>query len=204
MGYKLNLTFLLRPSCLTSVGLHALVLFYFSQNALKTTTVPSSGVPQIQRVSLQAVPTPTKAPEIEKVEKAREKVRPEPLPKKAKTKPVPKPIPDTPKKATESPQKTAQETSKKADREHPHFAPTPHYPRLARMRGLEGEVVIQLAVNSKGVPVKTELVHSSGHAVLDQAALEGLKKWRFEQNENAEVSQSIAFTTEKTVKFKLQ
>lgn len=194
MGYKINTTFLLKPSSLTSLGLHALVIFYFSQNTL-TTTVPSSGLPQVQRVSLKAVPTPTKAPEIEKV-------TPKPVTKKAATKPAPKPIPKTPEKTVETPQKTAQESAKKADREHPQFAPTPHYPRVARLRGLEGEVVIQLAVNSKGVPVKTSLVRSSGHPVLDQAALEGLKKWRFEQN--SEISQTIAFTTQKTVKFKLQ
>lgn len=196
MGYKLNLTFLLKPASLTSLGLHILLVFYFSQNNLKT-IVPSSGVPHIQRVSLKAVPTPTQKPQ-------KEKTTARPVKKKAKATPTPKPIPveKTAQPTQEVPKKTSQETATKADREHPHFAPTPQYPRLARLRGLEGEVVIQLAVNSKGVPIKTKLVRSSGHPVLDQAALEGLKKWRFEKS--TEISQTIAFTTRKTVKFQLQ
>jgi protein TonB len=187
MGHKMNLTFLLKPSCLTSLGLHALVIFYFSQNTL-TTTVPSSGLPQVQRVSLKAVPVPTKKPEIEKV-------TPKPVVKKAKSKPIAAPIEKTPKK-------TAQESATKLDKEYPNYAPTPHYPRLARVRGLEGEVIIKVAVNPAGVPVKTSLVRSSGHPVLDNAALEGLKKWRF--GPTSEITQTIAFTTQKTVKFQLQ
>jgi len=189
MGHKMNLTFLLKPSCLTSLGLHALVIFYFSQNTL-TTTVPSSGIPQVQRVTLKAIPTPTKQPEVEKVVQ-----KPKTVAKKAKTSPVAAPVKKTPKE-------TAQESATKADKEHPNYAPTPRYPRLARVRGLEGEVIIKVAVNPAGVPVRTSLVRSSGHPVLDKAALEGLKKWRF--GPTSKITKTIAFTTQKTVKFQLQ
>lgn len=192
MGYKLDLTFLLRPSSLTSIGLHALVLLYFSQSIFKT-TIPSSGLPQVQRVSLKATPTQKQQPE---------KTQPRPQAQKTLAPKKVAPIPEQTTKPLQKEQETAQKPTYKADREHPEFAPTPHYPRVARLRGLEGEVVIKLAVDSQGVPVKTSLVRSSGYQMLDQAALEGLKRWRF--GPTGDVSKTIAFTTQKTVKFQLQ
>lgn len=45
------------------------------------------------------------------------------------------------------------------------------YPRLAALRGWEGEVRLRLLVARKGSLVAVEVVHSSGHEVLDQHAL---------------------------------
>lgn len=46
------------------------------------------------------------------------------------------------------------------------------YPRLAAMRGWEGEVRVQVRVARKGNIVDVQLAHSSGFAVLDQQALQ--------------------------------
>ncbi|MGE5493328.1 MAG: energy transducer TonB [Actinomycetota bacterium] len=45
------------------------------------------------------------------------------------------------------------------------------YPRLAALRGWEGEVRLRLRLARKGSLVAVQVVHSSGHEVLDQHAL---------------------------------
>lgn len=47
-----------------------------------------------------------------------------------------------------------------------------HYPRLAAMRGWEGEVRLQLSIARKGTIVAIQIAHSSGFDVLDRSALE--------------------------------
>lgn len=56
--------------------------------------------------------------------------------------------------------------------------PAPDYPWSARRRGIEGRVVIRLEVAADGCPTQVELVHSSGDAALDRAALTTLWHWR--------------------------
>jgi protein TonB len=46
------------------------------------------------------------------------------------------------------------------------------YPRLAALRGWEGEVRLRLKVARKGNLVAVQIVHSSGHEVLDQHAVQ--------------------------------
>lgn len=57
--------------------------------------------------------------------------------------------------------------------------PPPPYPILARRRGLEGVVVLAVWVDDLGQAQSVSLHRSSGHAVLDQSALETVKTWRF-------------------------
>lgn len=49
-----------------------------------------------------------------------------------------------------------------------------HYPRLARRAGLEGTVLIRISIASDGKILETEVVRSSGHGVLDRAAVEAI------------------------------
>lgn len=56
--------------------------------------------------------------------------------------------------------------------------PAPDYPWSARRRGAEGRVVLRLEVDADGRPIEVELVHSSGHDALDQAALTAIRHWR--------------------------
>ena len=55
----------------------------------------------------------------------------------------------------------------------------PVYPRIARESGWEGTVLIRVAVQPDGSPESVRIRRSSGHAVLDNAAVEAVKKWRF-------------------------
>ncbi|NVK17770.1 MAG: energy transducer TonB [Methylocystaceae bacterium] len=58
--------------------------------------------------------------------------------------------------------------------------PKPKYPKLARKRGWQGRVVLSVHINKDGHPVQIEIRKSSGHKVLDRAALKALKKWTFQ------------------------
>jgi protein TonB len=59
------------------------------------------------------------------------------------------------------------------------YNPPPDYPPRARRMGMEGEVLIRTRVLRNGRCDELELVQSSGYALLDQAAMEAIRKWRF-------------------------
>lgn len=61
----------------------------------------------------------------------------------------------------------------------PVNSPRPRYPRTARQRGLEGTVVVTVQVSEAGEVVDAAVRTSSGHAMLDQAAMDGVLRWRF-------------------------
>ena len=55
----------------------------------------------------------------------------------------------------------------------------PDYPQLARRRGLEGTVKLEVLVNPAGRVDSVRLAHSSGLRILDRAAVTAVKKWLF-------------------------
>ena len=55
----------------------------------------------------------------------------------------------------------------------------PDYPLEARRRRLQGEVVLRVAVSIAGLPEGIAILSSSGHAVLDEAAMAAVRGWRF-------------------------
>lgn len=57
--------------------------------------------------------------------------------------------------------------------------PKPAYPSIARRRGWEGVVVLQLDLDKKGHPLRVKIADSSGHSMLDKAAQAAVKRWRF-------------------------
>jgi protein TonB len=58
--------------------------------------------------------------------------------------------------------------------------PEPEYPLQARRRGQEGLVVLEATVSDTGQATAVTLKQSSGYALLDQAALQAVKRWEFE------------------------
>ncbi len=56
----------------------------------------------------------------------------------------------------------------------------PRYPRRARQRGIEGEILLRIKVNAKGRSSGIEVLKSSGHDILDEAAVDALKNWHFQ------------------------
>lgn len=58
--------------------------------------------------------------------------------------------------------------------------PVPEYPLIARKRGYQGTVVLEVLVNREGKVKELTLSTSSGYSVLDQAALTSVKAWLFD------------------------
>jgi len=75
------------------------------------------------------------------------------------------------------------------------------YPRLAKLRGIEGQVTVEVWIDPKGKQVKHTLVKSSGAQVLDKAALKAIKRWRF--SSHIVDGQAIAHRVQIPVRFKL-
>ena len=73
----------------------------------------------------------------------------------------------------------------------------PTYPRLAIKRGLEGGVRLRIQVSSDGMPEKTEILKSSGHDILDRAALDSIPNWRFQKKPST-------YFVEKNILFQLK
>ncbi len=57
--------------------------------------------------------------------------------------------------------------------------PPPAYPAAARQRGEQGLVVLMVRVNACGRVDSLRLSNSSGHALLDSAALAAVRRWQF-------------------------
>lgn len=55
----------------------------------------------------------------------------------------------------------------------------PEYPKLARKRNQQGLVILRCFIDSKGKAAKVELNKSSGHKLLDEAAMKAVKDWNF-------------------------
>jgi periplasmic protein TonB len=58
--------------------------------------------------------------------------------------------------------------------------PSPEYPAIARRRGYEGTVLVEVLVSRDGRVEDLRLLQSSGYSVLDQAAMTSMKGWLFE------------------------
>jgi len=55
----------------------------------------------------------------------------------------------------------------------------PAYPELARNRGIEGEVMLEVNVTPDGTAQTVDVKHSSGCALLDRTARDAISHWHF-------------------------
>jgi protein TonB len=58
--------------------------------------------------------------------------------------------------------------------------PPPTYPRIARRKGYEGTVLLEVLVDREGKVSDLKLFQSCGHAVLDEAAADSVRSWLFD------------------------
>nr|WP_216604830.1 energy transducer TonB [Vibrio chagasii] len=138
------------------------------------------------------------------------KERPEP---KAKSKPTSQPEKLADKKVDKNmdesanqPQEVNQGLSNKEPVliTKPSFSsrPTPpNYPRQARRRGIEGVATYEIWLDAEGKQVKQALVNSSGALMLDNAALEAIKQWKF--SPHTVNGRAIAHRVQIPVRFRL-
>jgi len=82
------------------------------------------------------------------------------------------------------------------------YNPPPDYPPRARRLGLEGEVLIRTRVLPNGESDQLVLERSSGYALLDAAAMEAVRKWRFRPAQRG--TEEIVSWVEIPVRFRLE
>lgn len=172
-------------------------------------------------------PTPPKPPEPPKpvppkpVIKPKPVVKPKPKPvvKEYKTDPIlipvakePTPLPVTqpvfaPTPAKAAPAKAAPPAPAKESFTQAQvganygYNPKPKYPSVARSRGWEGKVILRVQVSADGDSEGVTVVQSSGHDILDEAAVDAVEGWRFvpaKRGDNA-----VSSTVNVPINFKL-
>jgi protein TonB len=79
--------------------------------------------------------------------------------------------------------------------------PAPEYPEEARLRGWHGRVVLAVIVSPEGGVASIRVRSSSGHPLLDEAALRAVRRWRFEPGRRA--GQAVAAAAEVPIRFRL-
>lgn len=78
----------------------------------------------------------------------------------------------------------------------------PTYPRRAVEMGQQGTVLLHALINETGNTQRIKLAQSSGHGLLDKAALAAVKKWEFEPTTQG--GRSIQSWVQVPVEFVLQ
>ncbi len=165
---------------------HALLLWLL----VAMPSLPASSHQEMS-VSFAAMPSPPQPVQAE----PKPEPKPEPV---AKPKPVERrmqPVPEvvTPIASAETPVPTEVSSAPPQpvtaspglpDREPDYQAaylnnPVPAYPMVARRMGWQGRVVLNVEVLASGLPGQVKLHRSSGHDVLDNAAMQAVHGWRF-------------------------
>lgn len=79
----------------------------------------------------------------------------------------------------------------------------PVYPRIAKKENWEGEVILRVVVRPNGRPERPITVkRSSGHPVLDEAAIDAVKRWTFHPAKDGNIP--VRSAVEIPIKFSLK
>ena len=78
----------------------------------------------------------------------------------------------------------------------------PDYPKGARQRGEQGDVILEIRVNAEGTVDDVKVVTSSGFAELDEAAVKAARAAKFSPARSGHVP--VASTARLKLQFKLK
>lgn len=178
--------------------LHGGLAIWFLTRPEPIPVTAAAPLPMID-IALSAPASPTVAQPVEPPpQPPKPEKKPEPAPVK-KPKPKPKPVrkesvvkqveprekvaesapaPSAPVRAEASSPRSEAFTPASSDATYLHN-PRPVYPGIARSRHWEGLVLLRVYVTPDGRCGEISVQRSSGHEVLDEAALEAVKKWQF-------------------------
>ena len=140
--------------------------------------------PEAERAEGPLPPDPT-APKL---------AEPEPERERMETQEIPPPSPPAPAVA---PKQAKIDAPPK-----PHKAIKPDYPKGARQRGEQGDVVLEIRVNAAGIVDRVDVVSPSGFPELDEAAVRAARAARFTPAKSG--GSAVASTARLTLTFKLK
>ena len=84
----------------------------------------------------------------------------------------------------------------------PHKTIKPDYPKGARQRGEQGEVILEIRVNAAGIVDRVDIVSSCGFSELDEAAVRAARTARFTPAKSG--GSPVASTARLKLDFKLK
>lgn len=165
------------------VGLHFGVFAYFYFKPAVEVPITKAEIPpmtvELYRPPVEQPPPPVIPPP--------EETPPPPKVEKPKPKPVEKPKPAPVQQVVETPPPPPQPVAPPPPppitpaTANPGYLrnPAPEYPELAVERGWEGTVILNVHVLGNGKPSSVEIKTSSGRNVLDNAAVQTVRRWSF-------------------------
>jgi protein TonB len=84
-------------------------------------------------------------------------------------------------------------TPEKPVKHHALYAPRPAYPLAARKHHWTGAGVFACNIRSDGTVASVEVCRSTGHEMLDQAAITAFRQWRFQPGDMKCIKIPISF-----------
>lgn len=182
--------------------------------AIVVSLVAAAPAPRVE--SPAAVPAPPPPPEPPRAKRIR---KPEPTRPRVAAKPVPSPAPAAAPPVLESEPARGAATDgagagpsavRGAADGAPNgatqiaalrIAPVPEYPASAKRLRQEGVVLLVVEVSAGGRPLAVSVARSSGVASLDEAAVRGVRRWRFDPARTAGLP--VASRVEVPIRFSL-
>ena len=74
------------------------------------------------------------------------------------------------------------------------YAPRPNYPLHARQYHWTGEGLFRCNIHSDGTVASVDVLRSTGHEMLDRAAIKALQQWRFQPGDMNAITIPINFS----------
>lgn len=143
-----------------------------------------------QPPAAQPKPEPPKKPPVKQPPKPKQQViRKQPEKPKTTTAdawvPAPSKVESSPSPVASSSSAVSKAPAESAPFTEANFAanygsnPKPKYPSIATSRGWQGTVRLLVKVSAEGDSEEVTVQRSSGHEVLDEAAIEAVERWKF-------------------------
>ncbi len=207
-------------SAFAALGLHGLLFSIRMSWSPPALLMPQSRSVSISLVEAAMTPPPKRAPQPAVKPKRKRQPAAAPKPEVIET-PVPAPAPlpafeapnpleipenETPHPADPEPGSSEQDQQQAAMIQNsvPRYDinPPPRYPSVARRRGYEGVVVLEVWVTREGRAGQVEILQSSGYAILDRRAASTVQKWLF--TPALQGNEPMAMRVEVPVEFRLK
>lgn len=188
------------PDVLATLDLSSVELSFAEAEDDTAAVLPRDPVPELAPPKPELLPEPESEPLPEPLPEIPDAVD-IPKPTQLPQLPTPPPTPQTPQTSPSSPASAPRQARIDAP-PRPRRTIKPDYPKGARQRGEQGDVVVELRVNAEGFVDLAEVVTSSGFAELDEAALRAVRAAKFVPAKSGR--ESVASTARITLTFKLK